>query len=84
MVNKRSGQVDYAVLQFGGLFGIGSDYYPIPWRQLRYSPDHGGYIVSVDRTALDKAPRYSAPDDQDFDTAYGREVTNYYSSYPPI
>ncbi len=32
MVNKLSGQVEYAVLQFGGLLGIGSDYYPLPWK----------------------------------------------------
>jgi hypothetical protein len=31
MIDKRSGQVAYAVLQFGGFLGIGSDYYPIPW-----------------------------------------------------
>ena len=30
MVDKVSGQVEYAVLQFGGVFGLGSDYYPLP------------------------------------------------------
>jgi hypothetical protein len=37
MIDKRSGQVAYAVLSFGGFLGIGSDYYPIPWASLKYS-----------------------------------------------
>ena len=31
MIEKRSGQVAYAVLSFGGFLGIGTDSYPIPW-----------------------------------------------------
>ena len=30
MIDKRSGQVAYAVLSFGGFLGIGSDYYHSP------------------------------------------------------
>lgn len=30
MINKVSGKVSYAVLKFGGLFGIGDDHYPLP------------------------------------------------------
>ena len=34
MIDKRSGQVAYAVLSFGGFLGLGSDYYPLPWDAL--------------------------------------------------
>ena len=37
MIDKRSGQVAYAVLRFGGFLGIGSDYYPIPWTSYHLS-----------------------------------------------
>jgi hypothetical protein len=84
MVNKLSGQVEYAVLQFGGVFGIGSDYYPLPWNQLRYSPNLGGYIVDLDRSVLEKAPRYSQAEEPAFDTTYGRQVTDYYGTYHPL
>src|SRR3546814_2429196 len=47
MIDKRSGQSDYAVLEFGGLFGIGSDHYPIPWEMLTYDTDKGGYVVNL-------------------------------------
>lgn len=80
MVNKASGQVEYAVLEFGGLFGIGSDHYPIPWNQLRYSPDEGGYLVDLDRDSLEKAPRYDGAGDDGFNTARSHEVDTYYST----
>jgi hypothetical protein len=84
MVNKLSGQVEYAVLQFGGLFGIGSDHYPLPWNQLRYSRDLGGYVVDLDRAVLEKAPRYNQAEEPAFDSIYGREIADYYGTFLPL
>ena len=78
MVNKRTGQVQYAVLSFGGLLGIGAEFYPLPWDKLTYDLDQGGYLVDLDRAVLDKAPRYAAGQDAPFDDAYGRQVNDYY------
>ena len=47
MIDKRSGQVAYAVLSFGGFLGIGSDYYPIPWESLKYDTSLGGYRTNI-------------------------------------
>ena len=77
MVDKRSGRVEYAVLQFGGLFGLGSDYYPLPWAKLTYDTDKGGYVTDVDRATLDRAPRFGEAEPR-FDRAYGQEVYGYY------
>ncbi|MHA6767774.1 PRC-barrel domain-containing protein [Sphingobium ummariense] len=83
MVDKRSGKVEYAVLQFGGLFGLGSDYYPLPWDVLVYDTDQGGYLVNLDKAVLEKAPRYAGGSEPAFDRDYGREVYGYYGvSYP--
>lgn len=83
MVDKRSGKVEYAVLQFGGLFGLGSDYYPLPWDVLTYEADQGGYVVDLDKSLLEKAPRYSSDKEPAFDDEYGREVHGYYGvNYP--
>ncbi|MGB3927507.1 MAG: PRC-barrel domain-containing protein [Sphingobium sp.] len=83
MVDKRSGKVEYAVLQFGGLFGLGSDYYPLPWDVLVYDTDQGGYLVNLDKTVLEKAPRYAGGSEPAFDRDYGREVYGYYGvNYP--
>ena len=42
MLDKRSGQVAYAVLSFGGFLGMGSSYHPLPWNQLTYDFEPGG------------------------------------------
>lgn len=82
MVEKSSGQVEYAVLQFGGVFGLGSDYYPIPWEKLSYDTDEGGYVVDIDKETLEDAPRYSDTEPA-YDRAYGEQVHGYYGvPYP--
>lgn len=83
MVDKRSGQVEYAVLSFGGLFGLGTDNYPLPWNVLTYDTDQGGYVVNLDKSVLEQAPRYSADREPAFDRDYGREVYAFYGiGYP--
>jgi len=83
MVDKLSGQVEYAVLQFGGFLGLGSDYYPLPWEVLTYDTGEGGYVVNLDKEVLEKAPRYASGNDPAFDRDYGREVYGYYGvNYP--
>jgi sporulation protein YlmC with PRC-barrel domain len=78
MVDKRSGKAEYAVLQFGGLFGLGSDYYPLPWDVLTYDTGQGGYVVDIDKSVIEKAPRYRAGEEPKYDRDYGREVYGYY------
>ena len=79
MVDKRSGQAEYAVMQFGGFLGIGSDYYPVPWRMLDYDVDQGGYVVDLDEDKLKDAPRYQNQDQQPaYDDTYNRQVYSHY------
>jgi sporulation protein YlmC with PRC-barrel domain len=47
MIDKISGQVRYAVLEFGGFLGMGTDRFPIPWKVLKYSTDKGGYLAPL-------------------------------------
>ncbi|WP_157220856.1 PRC-barrel domain-containing protein [Flavisphingomonas formosensis] len=77
MVDKVSGEVEYAVLQFGGFLGLGSDYYPLPWEMLTYEPQQGGYVVDIDKETLRDAPHY-ANDEPAYDRAYGEQVYGYY------
>lgn len=78
MVDKRKGKVEYAVLQSGGLFGLGADYYPLPWETLDYDVSRGGYVVSVDRDQLSKGPSYGRDAEPAYDAAYDRHVYGYY------
>ena len=80
MIDKISGQVAYAVLQFGGVLGLGSDYYPLPWDSLTYDTRLGGYRLNITEEQLINAPKYSG-DNWDWDNrARGRQVYDYYGA----
>ena len=85
MVDKRTGKVDYAVMEFGGFLGIGTDYYPLPWDKLDYETSQGGYVVDIDKAKLEGAPRYERDVPPAFDDDYGRQVHGYWGvPYPMI
>ena len=78
MVDKVSGQSEYAVMSFGGLFGLGGRHYPIPWNLLDYDPDKGGYVVDLDKERLEKGPSFEAGEEPSFDRGYDQRVYDYY------
>src|SRR3954464_11826478 len=81
MVNKRSGQVAYAVMSFGGFLGMGESYHPLPWNALTYDTNQGGYVVDLDKDRLNNAPSYRAGEDPfASDPTYGRRVRDYWGS----
>lgn len=80
MIDPRSGQVRYAVLEFGGFLGMGTDRYPIPWSMLQYDDGKSGYIVPLDKAKLEKAPRYTDERVPTYDSEYGNRVNSYYGT----
>ena len=78
VIDKRSGQVRYAVLEFGGFLGIGTDRYPVPWDMLKFDTNQDGYVVPLDKATLEGAPRFTADERPAYDEAYGRDVYDYY------
>jgi sporulation protein YlmC with PRC-barrel domain len=78
MIDKKSGQVRYAVLEFGGFLGIGTDRYPLPWDILKYDTALEGYVVPLSKETLEGAPRYAANDVPEYSPEYGKRVSRYY------
>jgi hypothetical protein len=78
MVGKRDGTVQYAVLRYGGLFGLGDRFYPLPWDVLTYDTEQGGYVVDLDKEKLKNAPSYEADNEPTYDRAYGQSINDYY------
>ena len=79
MIDKRTGQVAYAVMSFGGFMGIGEDYYPLPWNKLTYNERLGGYEVNFTETQLKGAPKYGQHESWDWNEQRTREIDKYYS-----
>jgi sporulation protein YlmC with PRC-barrel domain len=81
MIDKRSGDVAYAVMSFGGFLGIGQSYHPVPWDMLDYDERQGGYVVDLTREVLEKAPSYAQGQEPNWgDHTYVRQIDEHYRS----
>ncbi len=79
MIDKKTGQVSFAVLEFGGFLGMGADHYPLSWNTLTYNTDLGGYQTNLTEDQLRGGPKYSTDDDWDWDNPdRPRAVDAYY------
>lgn len=56
VLDKTSNNIMFAVVSMGGILGIGEKYHPIPWSELDYDQDRGGYVVSFTADQLRSAP----------------------------
>jgi sporulation protein YlmC with PRC-barrel domain len=83
MIGKRSGQVAYAVLSFGGFLGLGGQVHPVPWSLLTYDVDLDGYVVDMSRDQLENAPTMTLDEtDRPIDRSYQEEVSSYWGTMP--
>jgi PRC-barrel domain len=82
MIDKKSGKVAYAVLSFGGIFGLGEQVHPVPWEVLTYDVDLDAYVIDLTREQLENAPslrldQADRPQAEDYE-----EVSGYYAKLP--
>jgi hypothetical protein len=81
MIDKISGKVAYAVVSFGGFMGMGEDYFPMPWANLKYDTQLGGYRTNVTEGQLKGAPKFTRSTDWDWSNrANDRRVYDYYKT----
>jgi sporulation protein YlmC with PRC-barrel domain len=79
IIDKYTGQVAYAVMSFGGLLGIGEEYYPLPWEMLTDDIRLSGYVVDLDRSKLENAPSYTSTNAPDCsDRSYTQRIDQYW------
>jgi len=82
MIDKISGKVAYAVISFGGFLGMGEDYYPVPWKTLKYDTNLGGYLTNLTSDRLQNAPKYSKSTDWNWSRDNDQRVYDYYKAQP--
>ncbi len=79
MLDKRSGQVAYAIMSFGGFLGVGNSYHPLPWSLLKYNTNLGGYVVDIKQSQLEDAPSYEVGTEPAWgDPEYERRLYDFY------
>jgi sporulation protein YlmC with PRC-barrel domain len=83
MLDLDHGTISYAVLQFGGVMGMGDKLFAIPWQALEIDGDKKRFILRVDKKVLDKAEGFDQdnwPDAADY--KWLAETYGYYGYDP--
>ena len=63
MIDKESGKVAFAIVQFGGFLGIGSKRRALPWSVLSYQRALNRYIVDAEDDVIRKTPGFLGDED---------------------
>jgi len=83
MLDVPRGRIAYAVLSFGGILGLGSKLFAIPWELLTLDANNKRFILAVDRERLKQAPGFDKdhwPSAADYGLA--QQAYTYYGTKP--
>lgn len=85
VVDLDSGKVVYAVLSFGGIWGLGERLFAIPWKAFRLSPGESAIetfvLQGVDREMLESAPWFDKDTWPNMaDSRWAEEIHGYYQA----
>lgn len=80
MLDVRTGKIAYAVLSFGGIFGIGEKLFAVPWASLSLDTENKSFILNVSKEQLKNAPGFDKDDWPDMnDTTWVNKINSFYS-----
>jgi sporulation protein YlmC with PRC-barrel domain len=81
ILDKKSNNILFAVVSFGGFLGMGEKYHPIPWSALDYDPAEGSYGVNYTKEQLEAAPSGSVEElTRDDGLAFRDRTYDYYKA----
>lgn len=83
MLDMNSGQVAYAVLAFGGFFGLGEKLFAVPWRAMRLDNVNKCFVLNVEKERLKTAPGFNSHAWPDMtDNAWVNQIHAFYGTAP--
>jgi sporulation protein YlmC with PRC-barrel domain len=81
MIDKISGKVAYAILNYGSFLGIGGKLFALPWDILKYDTRRDAYVIGIPEERLKSAPSFDAGTMPNWgDRAYDKQIHDYYGS----
>jgi sporulation protein YlmC with PRC-barrel domain len=83
MLDMRSGKVGYAVLSFGGFFGMGEKLYAVPWNALTLDTENKRFVLNVEKGRLKDAPGFDKAQWPNMsDQSWAKQIHSYYGTTP--
>jgi sporulation protein YlmC with PRC-barrel domain len=83
VLDQKTGRVQYAVLAFGGIFGMGNRLVAIPWPSLRLRNDNKVFVLNIDKETLQHAPSFDKAHWPDMSLPEWRDKIETYFTYNP-
>jgi sporulation protein YlmC with PRC-barrel domain len=79
MIDTANGTVQYAVLSFGGVLGMGDKLFAVPWNAMRLDTANHCLVLDVSQERLKDAPGFDKDNWPDFaDSTFTNRISNYY------
>jgi sporulation protein YlmC with PRC-barrel domain len=66
VIDREDGEIQYAVLDFGGFAGIGDKYFAVPWEALHMDQDNKKIALDLHKKDLKDAPGFDKNNWPDF------------------
>ncbi len=82
VLDKISGQTEYAVLSFGGILGLdfNKKLFALPWRTLSYNKDEDAFVVPKSKKVLENAPGFDKENWPDMaQPAWRNDIDTFYA-----
>ncbi len=83
MINLNTGEVEYAIVEYGSFLGMGGKLFAIPFSELQVDPVKQIFVINRDKNYLKEAPGFDKahwPDTNDH--RYFESVNSYYDITP--
>lgn len=81
MIDVECGSVGYAVLSFGGIFGVGSKLFGVPWSALTVNAAEHRVVTKTPRERLEQAPGFDRDAWSDFaDDSFRSGIDNCFAA----
>jgi len=83
MIDLHSGRVAYAVVEFGGLLGIGSKLFAVPINAMKQDKENKCFVLDTTKEALEQAEGFDKDHWPNFaDRSWQESVHKHYNTPP--
>jgi len=84
VIDIDTGNIMYAVLDFGGFLGFDNKLFAVPWQSLTSIPADGVFIIDQSKAKLEKAPGFDKNNWPDIgDRTWGAGIYDFYRHHIP-
>lgn len=80
MIDTDTGEIDYAVMSFGGFLGMGDKLFAVPLQAMSIDTENEAFVLNESKERLENAPGFDKDNwPNTADSQWHKEVRSYYN-----